>query len=168
MNSATLDLAIRCIDYLCQNHHDPLLSDQEVSAKVLTGQYSFDGFASQMWFELSHQYLCSVKGLEVSTALAESIQRLWRCRKLSAVQKVIDVFSNEDIHRDNENDSEDEVDGEWMPEGMKQQHPLLHDLLQKVYDFRRSSFRYTGEVDLGIYQTFFSPCVSVQILDENL
>lgn len=152
MNRATLDLALRCIDYLCQNHHDPHLSDQEVSANILTGQYSFDGFASQMWFELSHQYLCSVKALDVSTALVESIQGLWNSRKLPAHRKEMEVFSNED--RNSENDSEDEVGDEWMPEALKQQHPLLQNLLRSVYHFRRSSFIYTGEADLGISQTF--------------
>lgn len=155
MNRATLDLAIRCIDYLCQNHHDPLLSDEEVSAKILTGQYSFDGFASQMWFELSHQYLRSVKALDVSTTLVESIQGLWKSRKLPALRKVIDVSSHDERHRGNDNDSEDEVGDEWMPEGMKQQHPLLHNLLRRVYNFRRLSFTYTGEADLGISQALF-------------
>lgn len=167
MNGATLDLAIRCIDYLCQNHHDPLLSGEEVSAKVLSGQYSFDGYASQMWFELSHQYLCSVKALDVSTALVESIQRLWKSRKLPVHHNLNDVLGNEEHDRDRENDSEDEVDDEWMPEGIKQQHPLLHNLLHSVYHFRRSSFIYTGEADLGICQTFPWLHFSVQIFNEN-
>lgn len=155
-NGATLDLAIRCIDYLCQTHHDPLLSDQEVSEKVLTGQYSFDAFASHMWFELSHQYLRSVKTLDGSPALLRSMRVLWECRKLPGLQKVIDVTSNEGHQSNIEYQSEAEVVDEWMPDGMKQQHPLLHHLLHRVYHFRRSSFTYTGEADKGISQVFLS------------
>lgn len=157
MNEAILDLTIRCIDYLCQNHHDPLLSDQEVCAKVLTGQYSFDAFASKMWFELSCHYLRSVKPSGISVALVESIQRLWNCRKLPEIQQVIEVSSSEEHYSDNEynSDSDSEYDREdeihdWMPEGMKQHHPLLYNLLRRVYHFRRSSFLYTGEADLGM------------------
>lgn len=154
-DQATVDLAIRCIEYLCQRHHDPLLSDEEVCTKVLTGQYILDAFASQMWFELSYQYLRSVKASEISIALIESIQRLWECRKLPALQQVTEVTSNEEHHSDSEYDSEDEVGHEWMPEGMKQQHPLLHNLLLRVYLFRHSSFIYTGEAGQGIPTALF-------------
>lgn len=168
VNRATLDLAIQCIDYLSQNHHDPLLSYEEVSANVLTGQYSFDGFASQMWFELSQQYLCSVKALEVPPVFVHSIQALWKSRKLPARQKAVDIFGFEEYHDDSENGSEDEAGDDWMPEGMKQKHPFLHNLLRRVYHFRRSSFIYTGEADLGISQAFSSLCRSVRILNDNV
>lgn len=167
INRATLDLAIRCIDYLCQDHHDPLWPDQEISAKALTGQYSFDGFASQMWFELSHQYLCSVKVLDMSTAVVESIQGLWKCREVPVLQRE-NNRSSEEHQRDNESDGDDEVSDEWMPEGMKEHHPLLHDLLRRVYHFRRSSFIYTGEADLGISQPFSWPSRPVRILFDNI
>lgn len=154
-DQATVDLAIRCIEYLCQRHHDPLLSNEQVCAKVLSGQYSLDAFASQMWFELSCQYLRSVKASEISISLVESIRRLWECRKLPALQQVIEATSNEEHHSDSEYDSEDEVGHEWMPEGMKQQHPLLHNLLRRVYLFRHSSFIYTGEARRGISAALF-------------
>ncbi|KAF3764537.1 hypothetical protein M406DRAFT_330871 [Cryphonectria parasitica EP155] len=52
LNLATMDLAVRCIGYLCQQHHDPDMPPDERSKHVLTGQYSFHAFSTKMWFEL--------------------------------------------------------------------------------------------------------------------
>lgn len=154
MNQATLDLAIRCIDYLCQNHHDPVLSEQEVSSKLLTGQYSFDAFASQMWFELSCQYLRSVKALDVSAALTESIHMLWELRKKEDIHEGNSFVSDEGDSSDVSYVNDNKTDDRRVPETIKHQHPLLHDLLRSVSHFRQSSFVYTGEADHGISNTF--------------
>lgn len=152
MNQATLDLAIRCIDYLCQNHHDPLLSDQEVSANVLSGQYSFDAFASQMWFELSCQYLSSVRvsNSDVSTTFVESSHTLWKLRKGENPNEVVDGVSDQGDHSDIFHVSHNETDSYWVLTGIKEKYPVLHDMLRSVSHFRQYSFVYTGESDQGI------------------
>lgn len=52
-----LDLAIRCMVYMCQDHHDPDLTEDEIDANILWGAYRLHHFSSSFWLGLIHQYL---------------------------------------------------------------------------------------------------------------
>jgi hypothetical protein len=142
MNQATLDLAMCCIEYLCQRHHDPDLPAKERSENVFTGQYSFHAFSTRMWFDLVCQYLRSIKAANPSANLIDAIQMLWEARKI------------QDFHRTAGGESEDESDNEATFETLKAEHPLLHQLLCGVSRFRNSSFHFTGKTYQGTTTSF--------------
>jgi hypothetical protein len=144
MNQATLDLAMRCIEYLCQRHHDPDLPAKERSENVFTGQYSFHAFSTRMWFDLVCQYLRSIKAANPSANLIDAIQMLWEARK---IQDFYTVDESED-------ESEDKSDNEATFETLKVKHPLLHQLLCGVSRFRNSSFHFTGKTYQGTATSF--------------
>ncbi|KAJ0108128.1 uncharacterized protein J7T55_007247 [Diaporthe amygdali] len=138
---ATMDLARRCIDYLCQRHHDLDLTSKEVSDKVFSGQYSFHAFSTQMWFELSCQYLSSAVRMDPPPNFVESLQMLWQLRKRRSSQSVTDVSSEAEREVDSHEASESQVTFEKL----KGARPLLHQLLCEVSRFRTSSFFFTGK-----------------------
>lgn len=142
-----MDLAIRCIDYLCQRHHDVDLSPEEVFGKVLTGQYSFHAFSTQMWFELSCQYLRLANGVDPPTKFVESLHKLWAVRKTHSSQTAINIMSNGDREVDSYEVSRDQI----IFEQLKGNQPLLHQLLCEVSRFRNSSFLSTGRSDHGTF-----------------
>ncbi|KAK3378716.1 NACHT domain protein [Lasiosphaeria ovina] len=49
---STLSLATCCIAYLCQEHHDPGLLEEEISENALGGKYVFHEYATTSWLEL--------------------------------------------------------------------------------------------------------------------
>ncbi|TGJ79599.1 hypothetical protein E0Z10_g9161 [Xylaria hypoxylon] len=57
LQASTLSLALRCITYLCQGHHDLNLSDEEIGRNILSGTYVLDYFATNMWQKLVKDYL---------------------------------------------------------------------------------------------------------------
>lgn len=109
-NQATLDLAMQCINYLCQHHHDLHLPSQEVGEKVLTGQYSFHAFSANMWFELSCQYLRSATMASLSTSFVESLQMLCTSRTIRGSQRGVDVVGQSEkehkIHEESRNEAD--------------------------------------------------------------
>lgn len=129
MTRATLDLAVRCIEYLCQRHHDPEISGEECSNNVCTGQYVLHAFSTRMWFDLVCQYFRLIKGANPSDTLADSIARLYECRKAQD-------FS---IDSENGNTSEDESGNEADPRTRTPDKLLLNQLLWSVSKFRNSS-----------------------------
>ncbi|KAF5584313.1 Nacht domain-containing protein [Fusarium pseudoanthophilum] len=52
-----LDLAIRCLVYMCQDHHDPDLTEDEIDANIMWGAYRLHNFSSSFWIDLIHKYL---------------------------------------------------------------------------------------------------------------
>lgn len=52
-----LDLAIRCVVYMCQDHHDPDLTEDEIDANIIWGAYRLHQFSSSFWLDLIHEYL---------------------------------------------------------------------------------------------------------------
>ncbi|KAI0442379.1 NACHT domain protein [Xylaria telfairii] len=57
LQTATLDISLRCMTYLRQGHHDIGLSDEEVNRNLLLGAYTLDWFATTMWPQLVNNYL---------------------------------------------------------------------------------------------------------------
>ncbi|KAI1383676.1 uncharacterized protein F4822DRAFT_84758 [Hypoxylon trugodes] len=133
---ATLDLAMQCIGYLCQRHHNPDLSSKECLEKVTTGQYSFHAFATRMWFDLVRQYFQLTKAENPSPEIIKSLRMLWECRK------------KQDLHSipGDEGDAEREYEGnsEAIFETLRRQEPFLYRVLNSLSQFRDSSFLFTG------------------------
>lgn len=146
MNQATLDLAMCCINYLCQRHHDPNLPANKRSENVSTGQYSFHSFSTRMWFDLVCQYLGSSKAANSSGNLIDAIQMLWEVRKIQDFDRT--------ARGESEDESEDESDDEANFGTLKAKHPLLYQLLCRVSRFRNSSFQFTGETNRGMTTPF--------------
>ncbi|KAI1179910.1 hypothetical protein F4777DRAFT_404413 [Nemania sp. FL0916] len=138
---ATLDFATRCIDYLCQRHHDPDLTQGEYLEKLCTGQYSFHALSTRMWFELVCQYLELIGSTNPSVELTESVQKLFDIRQRQ-------------IEREDCNDDEDHSRSVF--EVLRKQHPRLHRGLNEVSRFRDSSYIFTGQANLGT-STIWSP-----------
>jgi hypothetical protein len=128
-------LALRCINYLCQRHHDPDLPSEERYEKVLTGQYSFHPFSIGMWFELVRQYFRLIKASDPSVKLIDSMKMLWESRRTQGLHSI--------LGNENENDSE------GIFESLKAEQPLLYQVLGRVSRFRNSSFLFTGTTHQG-------------------
>ncbi|KAF7527346.1 hypothetical protein G7054_g10484 [Neopestalotiopsis clavispora] len=132
---ATLDLAICCISYLCQSHHDPDITDGEVTLKASSGQYSFHAFSSKMWFQLICQYLRLVEATGQWNELVQAIQKLRETRG----SEVTETTEDEEL-----SDVELSEDGFGI---LKEEHPALHELLLRVCLFRQNSYLFTGTKD---------------------
>lgn len=148
-NKATLDLAIRCIDYVCQRHHDVDLSPEEVSNNVLTGQYSFHAFSIKMWFELSCQLLRSTSGPNAPVEFVESLQRLWHTRRARSSQ-IAEVNTAANLKSDEDVGSYEASKDQIIFNQLKGE-PVLHQLLCDVLRFRNSSAQSTGITDQGAF-----------------
>lgn len=146
-NKATLDLAIRCIDYVCQRHHDVDLSPEDVSNNVLTGQYSFHAFSIKMWFELSCQLLRSTSGPDAPAEFVDSLQRLWDTRRARSSQTAeVDTAANSDEDVGSHEAGKDQIIFDQL-----KGEPVLHQLLCDVLRFRNSSAQSTGTTDQGAF-----------------
>jgi len=157
MNKATLDLALRCIDYLCQHHHDPDLPSEERFEKVLTGQYSFHVFSTRMWFELVCQYIRLIGAADPQISLIHSIERLWETRRrkdfYTAARTESDGASDEE-NDSGKDESENESDGEAVFETLNKKQPLLYQVLRRVSQFRNTPSLPTGTTNRGMITTF--------------
>ncbi|KAI0107251.1 hypothetical protein GGR51DRAFT_559592 [Nemania sp. FL0031] len=80
LQKATLDLTLRCITYLCQDHHNLSLSDEQVSDNVISGAYTLDWFATNMWPQLAKTYLNSAERDELQSQLGLRLDLLYSTR----------------------------------------------------------------------------------------
>ncbi|KAI1273970.1 NACHT domain protein [Xylaria sp. FL0933] len=76
LHAATLDLALRCMTYLWQGHHDLNLSDDEIKRNILSGTYTMEWFATNMWPHLAKNYLSSAKHDESQDKLGAGLNVL--------------------------------------------------------------------------------------------
>jgi hypothetical protein len=56
---STLSLAMCCITYLCQSHHDPEIVD-DIRENIIRGDYRLHYYSVEMWSKLVEQYLDTV------------------------------------------------------------------------------------------------------------
>ncbi|KAI1291593.1 NACHT domain protein [Xylaria venustula] len=56
---AALDLTLRCITYLLQGHHELDLSHEDIRLNILSGQYTMEWLATNIWPQLAKMYLSS-------------------------------------------------------------------------------------------------------------
>ncbi|KAI1355079.1 NACHT domain protein [Xylaria sp. FL0043] len=80
LNTAALDLALRCMTYLWQGHHDLDLSDDEIKRNILSGTYTMEWFAINMWPHLAKSYLSSAKHDESQDKLGAGLNILQMVR----------------------------------------------------------------------------------------
>ncbi|KAI0379623.1 NACHT domain protein [Hypomontagnella monticulosa] len=70
---ATLSLAIRCITYLFQQHHNPNLTEEEIRGNVLSGVYVLHNYATTTWLELVERYVGLNRPQTLLSDLVDSI-----------------------------------------------------------------------------------------------
>ncbi|KAI1640418.1 NACHT domain protein [Biscogniauxia mediterranea] len=117
---ATLDLALRCVTYLCQAHHDLSLDDNEVSHNTLTGAYVLDWFATNMWPQLIKNYLRVTRQDKPHPELVQHLKKLHATR-----------IKNQSLGRDDFN--------ELFPDlhAFKEAHPAAYALIGEALRFRQ-------------------------------
>ncbi|KAF4448414.1 hypothetical protein F53441_8222 [Fusarium austroafricanum] len=71
-----LDLALRCITYLCQDHHYPSLTEDDIDAKILWGAYRLHNFSSRFWLHLINQYLILSDAVTLPASLIDMLRLL--------------------------------------------------------------------------------------------
>ncbi|KAK8054923.1 hypothetical protein PG993_000150 [Apiospora rasikravindrae] len=82
LDLAALDLASRCITYLCQPHHDLDLADDQFYEHIANGDYVLDWFASNMWDHLTQYYLAKTDvEEEASESVAAELEKLLFARQ---------------------------------------------------------------------------------------
>ncbi|RTE76813.1 hypothetical protein BHE90_008704 [Fusarium euwallaceae] len=80
LSDMTLSLAIRCIGYLCQEHHDLEFLEQDLGDYILSGAYRFHNFASAYWLRLIKQYLALSRATSIPDDLIDQLQQLQHTR----------------------------------------------------------------------------------------
>ncbi|KAI0434477.1 NACHT domain protein [Xylaria sp. FL1042] len=80
LRAATLDLALRCMTYLCQEHHDLDLLDVKIKDNILSGSYTIEWFATNTWPQLVKSYLSSAKDDESQEKLGTGLNYLLSTR----------------------------------------------------------------------------------------
>ncbi|RSL59358.1 hypothetical protein CEP54_007309 [Fusarium duplospermum] len=84
----TLELAIRCISYLCQEHHDSeSLEEEKMENSILSGAYRLHNFASTYWWRLIKQYLTLSKATSIPDSLVDQLQQLYDLRSAESYQQ---------------------------------------------------------------------------------
>ncbi|KAF5674658.1 Nacht domain-containing protein [Fusarium circinatum] len=77
-----LDLAIRCLVYMCQDHHDPDLTEDEIDANILWGAYRLHHFSSSFWLSLITEYLTLSGSETIPDTLIDHMRELLETRPL--------------------------------------------------------------------------------------
>ncbi|KAH6964634.1 hypothetical protein DER45DRAFT_610955 [Fusarium avenaceum] len=80
LSDMALDLAIRCMVYMCQDHHDPDLTEDEIDANILWGAYRLHHFSSNFWLDLIHQYLTLSGSKTMPDILIDQLRTLLETR----------------------------------------------------------------------------------------
>ncbi|RYP91269.1 hypothetical protein DL770_002587 [Monosporascus sp. CRB-9-2] len=115
----TLDLAVTCITYLCQPHHDQECSNEELQENVLSGFYAFHDYSSHIWFDL-------VLGCISSEEEKKLIPRL-----TNPLRFLLERRANNEFSRSKQ------VPPQPRLECFKKACPEVYDLLCNVANFRR-------------------------------
>ncbi|VZI19679.1 unnamed protein product [Fusarium fujikuroi] len=84
LSETALDLAIRCLVYMCQDHHDPDLTEDELDANIIWGAYRLHDFSSRFWLDLICRYLISSGSETVPDTLTDQLRVLLETRSSDA------------------------------------------------------------------------------------
>ncbi|KAF5000641.1 hypothetical protein FDECE_11178 [Fusarium decemcellulare] len=82
-----LNLAIRCITYLCQDHHDPSLIEHDIEHNILWGAYRLHHFSSTFWLELIDRYLVFSNADALPENLIRQLELLHETRSAKGYQQ---------------------------------------------------------------------------------
>ncbi|KAK5631042.1 hypothetical protein RRF57_006757 [Xylaria bambusicola] len=77
---AALDPTLRRITYLSQGHHDLDLSDEDIEHNILSGKYTMEWLATNMWPQLAKMYLSSARRDEPQQELGICLEILHTAR----------------------------------------------------------------------------------------
>ncbi|KAF5574950.1 Nacht domain protein [Fusarium subglutinans] len=131
LSEMSLDLAIRCMVYMCQNHHDPELTDDEIDANILWGAYRLHHFSSSFWIDLIHQYLT----LSGSETIPDSL--------INQLRILLDTRSSD--HYTQSDQPKDSIHSAIL--GLEVQEPSLVGLLKSCTAFKTSSSNSNNRIN---------------------
>ncbi|WKT45256.1 NACHT nucleoside triphosphatase [Fusarium oxysporum f. sp. vasinfectum] len=77
LSDMALDLAMRCVVYLCQDHHDPDLDEDKIDTNILWGAYRLHYFSSKFWLDLINQYLTLSGSTTLPSTLVDQLSILF-------------------------------------------------------------------------------------------
>ncbi|KAG4260120.1 hypothetical protein FPRO04_12431 [Fusarium proliferatum] len=123
LSETAFDLAIRCLVYMCQDHHNPDLTEDELDANIIWGAYRLHHFASRFWLDLIHGYI-NLSGSEtIPDTLTDQLRTLLETRSSDAYTQ------------------RDRFKGSLHPaiRGLEFQVPDLVEMLKGYADFQTSS-----------------------------
>ncbi|KAF4335307.1 Nacht domain protein [Fusarium beomiforme] len=123
LRDMALDLAMRCLVYLCQDHHDPNLSEDEIDDNIIWGAYRLHYFSSNYWLDLVNRYLV----LSGSTAVPATL--------INQLKMLVETRSSTDYIKT------DQCEENLHPAmiDLKSQDPTLVEMLEKYSKFLVSS-----------------------------
>ncbi|KAK4063518.1 uncharacterized protein Triagg1_9395 [Trichoderma aggressivum f. europaeum] len=77
---ATLSLAICCIRYMCQDHHSPDISNDDLEVGIKMGNYRLHYYATDTWLNLVTQYLRLNQSIPLSEELITTLYKFYKER----------------------------------------------------------------------------------------
>ncbi|TVY66692.1 Vegetative incompatibility protein HET-E-1 [Fusarium oxysporum f. sp. cubense] len=123
LSEMALDLAIRCVVYMCQGHHDPDLTEDEIDANIIWGAYRLHHFSSSFWLDLIHEYLTLSGSKTIPDTLIDQLRILLETRSSD--------------HYTETEQSESSLHPAIL--GLKHQEPALVEMLKGCTEFQTSS-----------------------------
>ncbi|KAK7972207.1 Nacht domain protein [Apiospora saccharicola] len=146
LDLAALDLARRCITYLCQPHHDLDLADDQFYEHIRNGDYALDSFASNMWDNLIQYYLNENDAEEVATeAVAGELEKLLAARRSHASSTI------------------DHDDTSSLYGAFSEYFPELDNFLRRMKEFRRITESSEDRVALDAPWMEFDPLTTSRV-----
>jgi hypothetical protein len=131
LSETTLDLAIRCLVYMCQSHHDPDLPGDEIDANILWGAYRLHHFSSSCWLGLIYGYLTLSGSEAIPDTLIDHLRTLLETR--SSDKYIKTNQSKSSLHP--------------VILGLEHQEPALVEMLKGSDDFQKSSSKSSFRIN---------------------
>ncbi|KAF4502250.1 Nacht domain [Fusarium agapanthi] len=125
LSEMALELAIRCVVYMCQDHHDSHLTEDEIDANIIWGAYRLHHFSSNFWLDLIHEYLTLSGSETIPDSLIDQLRILFETRS-----------SDHYIETDQ---SESRLHPAIL--GLEFQEPALVQMLKSCSEFQTSSLK---------------------------
>ena len=118
---SVINSACSCLSYLCQQHHDPELNEEEVEAYALAGGYVFHEYATTYWLELVERSIqLDDKEKTISDNIIKHLELLGEVRLNGNFEKMPKASTS----------STASLASEW---------PSLHEMMGKAVQFRQDS-----------------------------
>ncbi|RGP72615.1 nacht domain [Fusarium longipes] len=131
LSEMALDLAMRCVVYLCQEHHDPDVTKEEIDANIRWGAYRLHYFSSTFWLELINRYLRLSSSATLPNTLTDQLRELLETRS-----------SEDHMQTDQDQDQLHPVIN-----GLLSEDPALVEMLKSHTAFQKSSFKSEFHLD---------------------
>lgn len=123
MADATFSLAMCCVTYLCQTHHDPDLLDDDIAQNIPAGAYRLHDFAATAWLELVERFVHLNRQDTISHELIDALEMLSCERAQGVYTEAAEASTPSSL------------------EPFKSVFQAVHNMLCKVADFRRISLK---------------------------